>query len=247
MNRVVKKSRKAVAFTLILTVGSFYTLLTSSAAAQTAAKLSGDLSAKGAVTLNGVSAVSGATVLDGGRVKTGRGASAVVSLGRMGQVELGAESELVLKLEEGRVGGQLRAGRAVVSAPAGVGVSVETADGVASAEGKAATVLRVDVSCGNTRVASSRSDARVTAGNKVEYVAAGQEVAVGQAAAGQNSRCTRLANPAAAGAAGATGLGAGALAALIIAGVGGAVAAIVAAQQSDETSPTSVNVSTFRP
>jgi hypothetical protein len=246
MNRLVNKTSKAVAFTLIFTVGSFYTTLTS-VAAQMAAKLSGDLSAKGLVTLNGAAAVSGATVLDGGRLKTGRGSTAVVSLGRLGQVELGAESELVLKLEEGRVGGQLRTGRAVVSAPSGVAVAVETADGMAVSEGKGATVLTVDVSCGNTRVASSRSEAKVMAGNRVEYVAAGQEVAVGQAAAGQPNRCTRLANPAAAGAAGATALSAGALAALLIAGVGGAVAAIVAAQQSDETSPGSVNISTFRP
>ncbi|HYE72100.1 MAG TPA: hypothetical protein VEF04_02165, partial [Blastocatellia bacterium] len=208
-------------------------------------KVSGDITVKGPVMVNGVAAVSGATVLDGGRVKTGRNASAVVSLGRLGQVELGAESEFVLKLEEGRVGGQLTSGQATVSAPAGVAVAVETSDGVATAEGKTASVLKVDVSCGNTRVAASRSDAKVTAGNRVEYVAAGQEVAVGQAA--QGGRCARL-TAAAAASGGAASIGAGGLAALLVIGVAGAVGGIVAASQSDTITPnTSPNISNFRP
>jgi hypothetical protein len=247
MNKVMTKTRKAVAFTLILTVGSFHLMVTNSVLAQTPGKLSGDLTARGAVTLNGASAASGATVLDGGRVRTAKGAAAVVSLGRLGQVELGPESELVLKLEEGRVGGELRSGRVVVTAPAGVSVAVATADGVASAEGKAATAVAVDVSCGNTRVASSRGDARVTAGNRVEYVAAGQEVAVGQADQSAG-RCARLA-AAAARTGGAASLGAGGLALLLLVGVAGAVGGIVAAAQGDETSPGGggQNLSVFRP
>ncbi|HZS09421.1 MAG TPA: hypothetical protein VFD58_31605, partial [Blastocatellia bacterium] len=107
-------------------------------------------------------------------------------------------------------------------------------------------VITVDLTLGNTRVMSRRSDARITAGSKVEYVASGQEAAIGTQNPGQGTRCTRLSAVGAAGAGGA-GLSGGALAALIIAGVGGAVAGIVAATQADSVSPGQIFVSNFTP
>ena len=129
----------------------------------------------------------------------------------------------------------------MVNAPVGVGVSLATADGIASSDGKQASALTVDVSCGNTRVASSRSEAKVTAGSKTETVAAGQEVAVGTQAS-QAPRCTRLL-----AASQGTKLSSGAIAALIIAGIGGAVGVIIAAASADNVTPTSIVVSGFRP
>lgn len=237
--------RKALAVILVLTVGSFYTLVTTTAMAQTAPKASGELSITGPVTLNGTAAISGATVFSDSTLKTGRNGGATVNLGKFGRVELGPETEMTLRFAEGTVGGNLRAGRAVVNAPAGVGISVVTADGIAVSDGKQAAALTVDVTCGNTRVMASRSDAKVTAGNKVEYVAAGQEVQVGTQTAGATSRCTRLS--AAGAGAGMGGLSSGAIAALIIAGVGGAVAGAVAASQSDEVSASQIVVSGFKP
>jgi hypothetical protein len=229
---------------LVLTVGSFYTLVTTSALAQTAPQAAGELSVTGPVTINGTAAISGATVFNDSRVKTAKNGTATINLGKFGRIELAPDTEMTVRFSETTVGGNLLGGRAVVSTPVGVGIAVATADGTAVSDGKQAAVLTVDVTCGNTRVASSRSDAKVTSGNKVEYVAAGQEVAVGTQAAGQGSRCTRLS---AAGATGVGGLSAGAIAALVIAGVGGAVAGIVAASQSDEVTRTSIVVSGFRP
>jgi hypothetical protein len=122
-----------------------------------------------------------------------------------------------------------------------VAVSVATADGVAASEGKQAVALTVDVSCGNTRVASTKSDAKLTSGSKVEHVAAGQEVAVGTQAS-QAPRCTRLLTTSL-----HKGMSGGAIAALIIAGVGASVAGIIAAASSDNVTPTSIVVSGFRP
>jgi len=238
--------RKMLAITLMLTVSSFSTLVATSVMAQTAPKAAGELTVSGPVTLNGTAAISGATVFNDSRVKTSRTGAATVNLGKLGRIDLGPETEMTLRFSDGNVGGNLLSGRAVVSAPVGVGISVATADGVAVSEGKQAAVLTVDVTCGNTRVAASRSDAKVTSGNKVEYVAAGQEVAVGTQTAGatQGSRCTRLS---AAGAGVGGGLSAGAIAALILAGVGGAVAGIVAASQSDEVTSSQIVVSGFKP
>jgi len=233
--------RKVLTVTLMLTMCSFYSLVTTTTLAQTS-KVAGDLSVTGQVTLNGAAAISGATVFSDSRVKTGQKGGAIVNLGKLGRIDLGPETEMTLSFSESTIGGNLLSGRAVVSAPTGVGISVTTSDGTAVADGKQATALTVDVSCGNTRVASVRGEAKVNSNNKVESVAAGHEVAVGTQTPG--SRCTRLT---AAGAAGGGGLSSGAIAALIIAGVGGAVGGIVAASQSDDVSASNIVVSGFRP
>ena len=252
MSSMTAVMRKALSVILMVTVGSSYCLITSTAFAQVSPKLVGQLSARGQVTLNGISATSGATIFGGSQIKTGANGSAIISLGKMGQVDLEPESELTLRLEAGIIGGHLRSGRATISAPIGVAVNLATADGVAVADGKQASVLTVDMTSGNTRVVSVRSEARVTSGDKVEVVAAGQEVSVGTQSEGQvcycynsagkvtakgtikNQKCTcnEKADPGAV-IVGTGGLTAGAIAALLIIGVGGAVAGIVAAVQGD--------------
>ena len=231
--------RKALTVAVVVAVSSFYSLVTTSVFAQTAVKAAGELSVTGSVTINGTSAISGATVFSESKIKTARNGMATVSLGKLGRVQLGPESEMTISFADSKIGGNLIAGRAVVSSPAGVAINVATAEGVATADGKNASTLTIDVTCGNTRVAASRSDAKVASGSKVEYVAAGSEVSVGSQRA---PRCARLST-----ANQGTGLSPGAIAALIIAGVGGAVAGIVAASQSDNVTPSSIVVSGFRP
>jgi hypothetical protein len=230
--------RKALTVLSMLAVSSFYTLVGGSALAQNA-KAAGELSVTGSVSINGTTAISGATVFSDSKIKTSRSSSATINLGKLGRVQLGPESEMTLQFVTGNIGGNLTSGRAVVNAPAGVTINVVTADGVAAADGKQAVTLMIDVTCGNTRVAANRSGAKVTSGNKVEVVAAGAEVAVGQAAA---PRCARLSTSSQ-----SEGLSTGALAALIIAGVGGATGGIIAATQADDVTPSSIVVSGFRP
>src|SRR5262245_44210405 len=194
---------KMLHFALMIAVGIFYTLVPITALAQNAPKVAGELSVRGSVTVNGTNAISGATIFSESRVKTEHNSAATVNLGKLGRVQLGPESEMLLRFSEGHIEGNLTAGGAVVSAPSGVAVSIATADGITTADGKEASALSIDVACGNTRVASAHNGAKVTSGSKVEYVAAGSEVAVGQAAdkqaakQGQGqaapSRCPRLA------------------------------------------------------
>lgn len=244
MNKKMTGIKKATALMLVATVGVFQSLITGTAMAQVTPK--GNLSTRGSVTLNGVSAGNGATVFDGGQIKTGNQGTAIINLGKMGQVELASDSELILKFDGTTIGGNLRSGRATVSAPAGVAVNILTADGVAVSEGKEATVMSVDVACGNTRVNSSRSEAKVTAGNRVEIVAAGQEVAVGAQDSGSPQRCPRMA-AATARVGATTSLTGGALTALILIGIGGAVAGVIAATQGDDVNSSNTVLSGFRP
>lgn len=239
--------RKVLTVVMMMAVGSFSSLLTNSAMAQVAPKLAGDVSVRGSVILNGVTASSGATVFADGRIRTGSNSGATINLGKLGQVELEADSELVLRLEQNLIGGNLRAGRVTVTTPKGVSVNVLTADGIATAEGKDASVLTIDISCGNIRVMSVRNEAKVTAGSRAEIVPAGQEVSVGTPQ--DAARCARLAQDATRKKMGGIGaLSGGALAALILLGVGGAVVGIVAATQGDNAVSNGTNLlSQFRP
>jgi len=230
--------RKALTVAVMMAVSSFYSLVGASALAQSS-KAAGELSVTGSVMINGTPAISGATIFSDSKIKTSRNSAATINLGKQGRVQLGPESEMTLRFVDGNIGGNLTAGRAVVNAPAGVSINVATAEGIATADGKQAVTLTIDVTCGNTRVAATRSGAKVTSGSKVETVAAGSEVAVGQA---QAPRCARLST-----ASQSQGLSTGAIAALIIAGVGGAVGGIVAATQADDVTPSSIVVSGFRP
>ncbi len=229
--------RKALTVTVMVAVGSLNSMMMGSAYAQVAPKFSGEINVRGAVTLNGINAANGSTVFDAGRVKTGSNGAATLNLGKLGQIELAADSELVLKISAGEIGGNLIAGHAVVNAPAGVSVNVVTPDGVATTTGNESSILALDVNCGNTHVLASRSEAKVNAGNKVEVVAAGKEVTVGA----QNAPTCKRVPVVLAG----TGLSSGALAALLIAGIGGAITAIVAITQNNDTPV--LNISGFKP
>lgn len=244
MSRKPSMLRKVLSVVLMLSVSGFYSLGATSVLAQTATKsgsAGGELSVVGSATINGTSAISGATVFNDSKIKTSSNGAAAINLGKLGRIELGPDTELTLRYTDGTIGGNLLSGRAVVNAPTGIAVSLATADGIATSDGSQASALTVDVSCGNTRVGSSRSGAKVTSGSKVESVAAGQEVAVGTQAS-QAPRCARLLTESQ-----SKKLSSGAMAALIIAGVGGAVGVIIAAAAADNVTPTSIVVSGFRP
>lgn len=269
MSKTIAVIRKALSIALMVTLGSSYSLVTSTAFAQVITKQVGFLSARGTVSLNGITAASGATVFGGSEIKTGTNSSASISLGKLGQVDLSSDSDLTLRLENGVIGGHLQSGRATISAPVGIIVNVTTADGVAVADGKQASVLTVDVTNGNTKVSSARSDAKVTTGDKVELIAAGQEVSVGTQTNQKGAACEcfdargkktgdgkfndkgvcECKDKGAGGIVGGTagGLSPTALFALIVLGVGGAIGGIIAATQGDSTSGGSTGtLSNFR-
>jgi hypothetical protein len=93
MNKMTGAVRKALSVILMVTVGSSYCLMTSTAFAQVSPKLMGQLSIRGQVAINGINATSGATVFGGNQIKTGTNGAAIISLGKMGQVDLEPDSE----------------------------------------------------------------------------------------------------------------------------------------------------------
>jgi hypothetical protein len=185
----------------------------------------GDLSVVGEVTVNGTSAISGATVFSDSTVTTAKGSSAVVSLGKLGRVEVLPESSLKLSFDDSGLTGMLSSGRVRVSSSSGVSATVTTKDGTAVADTNQPNVFVVDIECGNTLVSTQSGRVELRAGDSVKQIAAGNQDTAGQATPG--TRCTRFTQPDMAG------IGGGALAALLLA-VGGAVAAAIIASQDDD-------------
>jgi hypothetical protein len=185
----------------------------------------GDLSVVGEVSVNGTSAISGATVFSDSTITTAQKSSAVVSLGKLGRVELLPNSSLKISFTDNGVSGMLESGRVRVSSSSGISASIQTKDGVALADANQPNVFMVDVECGNTVVSTQSGRVELRAGSAVKQIAAGNQDAAGQATPG--TRCTRFQQPE------MHGIGGGALAALLLAAGGAIAAAIIAATHDD--------------
>ena len=136
----------------------------------------------GDVSLNGTSAISGATVFSDSTVTTAKGSSAVVSLGKLGRVEVTEESSLKLSFTDTGVSvSMLDAGRVRVSSSPSSNASVITRDGQISAGGSGRQMFTVDTSCGNTFVSVKVGTVELRAGGTVKQIAAGNQDTAGTA------------------------------------------------------------------
>lgn len=216
-------SRSAIALCLSVAILSTYSMVALAAPGQ--AKPSGELSVVGSVSVDGTNAISGATVFSGSTITTAQNSSAVLSLGKLGRVELLPNSNIKLDFTDASVAGNLDAGRVRLSTSSGVAASVMTKDGSAVADSSQPNVFTVDVECGNTVVTTQTGRVNLNSGSETKQVAAGNQDTAGVAQPG--SRCTRLSQAPSFGA-----LTGGALAALLLA-AGGAIAAAIIAARDD--------------
>lgn len=216
------RSRKLITLALAITVWSVYSMITLAGQGQKA----GDLTVVGDVTVNGASAISGATVFTDSTVTTAKGSSAVVSLGKLGRVEVLPESSLKLSFNDSGVTAMLDAGRVRLSTSSGTSATVTTKDGTAVADNSQPNVFLVDVECGNTMVTTQSGRVELRTGNTVKQIAAGSQDTAGTAQPG--TRCTRLTMP------DMKGLSGGALAALLLAAGGAIAAAIIAGNEDND-------------
>jgi hypothetical protein len=217
-------SRTPITLALALAILCTYSMVGLAQTGQTGP--TGDLSVVGEVSVNGTSAISGATVFSDSTVTTAQNSSAVVSLGKLGRVEVLPNSSLKLSFNDTGVTGMLSQGRVRLSTSSGVNATVTTKDGAAVADMNQPNVFMVDVECGNTVVSTQSGRVELRAGNSVKQIAAGSQDAAGQATPG--TRCTRFQQPE------MHGLGGGALAALLLAAGGAVAAAIIAATQDND-------------
>jgi len=146
---------------------------------------SGKLAVVGEVTVNGTSAISGATVFSDSTITTAARSSAVVSLGKLGRVEVLPESTMKLSFTDTSITvSMLSAGRVRVSSSSGVASTATTNDGQIVSTGTKMNEFTVDTSCGNTFVAVKKGSVELRAGGTVKQIAAGSQDSAGTARPG---------------------------------------------------------------
>ncbi|HYJ86337.1 MAG TPA: hypothetical protein VEW46_09795 [Pyrinomonadaceae bacterium] len=146
---------------------------------------SGRLAVVGEVTVNGTNAISGATVFSDSTVTTAKGSSAVVSLGKLGRVEVLPESSVKLTFDSASIQtAMLDSGRVRVSSSSGVGATATTNDGSIVADKSDKNEFTVDTTCGDTLVSVKKGRVELRAGDSVKQIAAGNQDTAGTATPG---------------------------------------------------------------
>ncbi len=143
------------------------------------------LKIQGQVSVNGTAAISGATVFSDSTITTAARSSAVVSLGKLGRVEVLPDSTIKLNFSDPKVSvGMLDQGRVRLSSSSNVTAKVTTKDVEVVATGNQRNESTVDTTCGNTFVSVAKGTVELRAGSTVKQIAAGNQDTAGQARSG---------------------------------------------------------------
>jgi FecR protein len=140
--------------------------------------------ADGSVTVDGRPATVNSDVASGSTIVTGQNSSAVVSLGKLGRVEMTENTTMKLSYDETGLTAMLDAGRVRVSSSSATAPTVKTDDAEIIAGKKSANGFTVDVTCGDTLVIVQKGAVELRAGNSVKQIAAGGQDTAGQATPG---------------------------------------------------------------
>ncbi|HEX4899663.1 MAG TPA: hypothetical protein VFV61_03975 [Pyrinomonadaceae bacterium] len=209
-------SRKTLAAFVSVAVLSVYSMV-----ALAGAKVaSAELSVSGQVTVNGQKVISGGTLFSGSTVVTADSSTAIVSLSKMGRVELSPNSSLILNFTEESVTGMLDKGVAKVSTVAGVSVNITTKDGAVVVDGSQTTSFTVSTNRGNTVVSTEAGLAELRSGAATQQIAAGENGTAGTPNPQTDDDDDDMSG--------------GALAVLLLASAGAIIAVIIAAKEDNE-------------
>lgn len=167
--------RKFVTLTTVAAVWCVYSMVAFAMPVDSA----GEITVTGQVTVNGQPAVSNSTLLSGAVIGTGAASSAVVSLGKLGRVEVLADSNLTLSFTDSSIVAILTAGQARVSNSAGVATTVTTKDTTVIADSGQADNFLVQVECSHTHVDTTTGVVTMRIGSSDKQVVAGSTAVAG--------------------------------------------------------------------
>jgi len=140
--------------------------------------------ADGTVMVNDQPANLNSDIASESTITTAKGSSAVVSLGKLGRLELKPNTKVKLSFTDSSLTAMLDSGRVRVSSSVGTTATVKTADGEIVANPGRATEFTVDLTCGDTLVSTQSGKVELRAGNAVKQIAAGSQDTAGQARPG---------------------------------------------------------------
>jgi hypothetical protein len=211
------RGRRLVAIWLAAAVLCLPLSQTLKAGESTGMKPSGGLTTRGVSRIDGMEAISGETIFSGSNITTEQNATATVSLGKLGRVEILSDSGLWLDFGETGVTGTLATGGVDVSLPAGVPGAVTTGEASVIANGNEPALFSVTTRDDETIVTAQAGQVQVRAFGKTQQLTAGQTASAGHSALNLNPSQPQI--PGAQNLSGRAKAG-------IIAGIGGAIAIV---------------------
>lgn len=214
-------TRKSLAIITTLAVWLTFSMVALAASKDSTA----EISVNGQVTVNGNPITVNTTITtDSTITTTGATSSAVVSIGKLGRVEVQGDSSVQLKFNANSIVSILSAGRVRVSNASGVAATVTTKDAAIVGDTGQANTFDVEVECSHTHANTISGLVTMRSGNTDKQIAAGADSVAGNM---EQTGCQPCKRPGGSpGAFPVAGLSGGALAAIILATLGAAGAAI---------------------
>lgn len=150
--------------------------VTSSAMALAADKTPmGELIVSGAeVSVNGEAANTGRTVFSSNTITTPADASAIINLGKLGQVELAPNSSMNLNFDENGISGELLSGKIKVASSENVAANIKTQTGTVIADAADAKVFSVAFDANKTNVVAETGTVKLNEAGKTSTVGKAQ-------------------------------------------------------------------------
>ncbi len=145
----------------------------------------------GRIKVNGKSVPPGYAIPSDSIVEAGAKSSAVVSLGKLGRVEVLPSSKMKISFDNTSITVALESGGARIWKAEGATATVTTNDGEVLATTPLAGSFTVDTQCGNTLVTAHDSSVELRASGEPRTVSPGAEAAAGTSRTGCKPRVKR--------------------------------------------------------
>jgi hypothetical protein len=166
---------KSVTLVTVIAVWCVYSM----AAFALPVDVSGEITVTGQVTVNGQPAVSGSTILSGAVVTTAKGSSAVVSLGKLGRVEILEDSSSTLRFSDTGIVAVVDQGQIRVSSNSGIATTVTTKNATVIGDSGQANNFLVQAECSHTHVDTASGLVTMREGSTDKQVVAGTTATAG--------------------------------------------------------------------
>jgi ferric-dicitrate binding protein FerR (iron transport regulator) len=134
----------------------------------------------GKIKVNGKGAAPGFAVGSGDTVETAKGSSAVVSLGKLGRVQVLPGSKMKVTFDDVSFTVSLESGAALVSKAEGMTATVSTKDAEVVATTPLAGSFTVDTGCGNSIVTAHDASVELRTGDETYVVMPGSQRSAGR-------------------------------------------------------------------
>lgn len=174
--------RKAVTLCLMIAVMNLYSAKALGSPARSL--LLGDLTTMGQVTVNGAEAISGMSVFPDSTITTAIKSGALLSLGKVGRVELLQNSNVNVAFDAAGVAGNLDTGGIRTSVPAGISARVAAGAVTVTSAGREDATFLVEKVEDRVTVSAQVGKLEVREGGKQFVLNAGEFFASGMAAPG---------------------------------------------------------------